>query len=60
MSEFIPIELRLSAVVLAEELEFSKAAQRLGTSPATLHARIVELATLPEFSFFKRRAIISR
>jgi hypothetical protein len=53
MSEFIPIELLLSAVVLAEELDFSAAAQRLGTSPATLQARIGELATRMECTLFQ-------
>jgi hypothetical protein len=53
MSEFIPIELLLSAVVLAEELDFSAAAQRLGTSPATVHARIGELATRLECTLFQ-------
>ena len=53
MSEFIPIELLFSAVVLAEELDFSAAAQRLGTSPATLHARIGELATRLECTLFQ-------
>jgi DNA-binding transcriptional LysR family regulator len=55
MSEFIPIELQLSAVVLAEELSFSAAAQRLATSSATLHARIVELATRLECSLFQEK-----
>ncbi len=53
MSEFIPIELLLSAVVLAEELDFSAAAQRLGTNPETLQARIRELATRLECSLFQ-------
>jgi DNA-binding transcriptional LysR family regulator len=53
MSEFIPIELQLSAVVLAEELSFSATALRLGTSPAALHARIGELATRLECSLFQ-------
>jgi DNA-binding transcriptional LysR family regulator len=52
-SEFIPTELLLSAVVLAEELDFSAAAQRLGTSPATLHAQIGELAARLECSLFQ-------
>jgi len=55
MSEFIPFELQLSAVVLAEELSFSAAAQRLGTSPATLHAHIGELATRLECSLFQEK-----
>ena len=55
MSELIPIELLLSAVVLAEELDFSAAAQRLDTSPATLHARIGELATRLECSLFQEK-----
>jgi DNA-binding transcriptional LysR family regulator len=53
MSESIPIELQCSAVVLAEELNFSLAAQRLGTSTATLHARIGELTTRLECSLFQ-------
>ena len=55
MSEFIPVELQLSAVVLAEELNFSAAAQRLGTSLATLRARIGELATRLECSLFQEK-----
>lgn len=52
MSEFMPIELQRSAVVLAEELDFSAAAQRLGINPAMLHARIGELSTRLECSLF--------
>ncbi len=55
MSEFIPIELLLSAVVLAEESNLSKAAERLGTSPATLHALMGELATRLECSLFQEK-----
>ena len=55
MTEFIPIELQLWAVVLAEELDFSVAAQRLGTSPAMLHTRIRELATRLECSLFQEK-----
>jgi DNA-binding transcriptional LysR family regulator len=53
MSEFIPIELQLSAAVLAEESNFSAAAQTLGTSRATLDARVGELATRLECSLFQ-------
>ncbi len=56
MSEFIAIELQLSAVILAEELDFTAAAQRLGTSPATLHARMGELATRLECSLFQEES----
>lgn len=45
MRELIPIEIQLSAVVLAEKLSFSAATEKLGTSAETLHARINELAT---------------
>jgi DNA-binding transcriptional LysR family regulator len=55
MPEFISIELQLSAVVLAEELDFSAAALRLGTSHATLRARIGELATRLECSLFQEK-----
>jgi DNA-binding transcriptional LysR family regulator len=55
MSEFISIELQLAAVVLAEELDFSAAAKRLGTRPATLHALIGELATRLECSLFQEK-----
>jgi DNA-binding transcriptional LysR family regulator len=55
MSEFIPTELQLSALVLAEELDFSTAALRLGTSPETLHARIGELSTRLECSLFQEK-----
>jgi DNA-binding transcriptional LysR family regulator len=55
MTEFIPIELQLSAVVLAEELDFSAAAQRLGTSLTTLHAWIEELAAHLECSLFEEK-----
>jgi DNA-binding transcriptional LysR family regulator len=55
MSEFIPIELQLSAVVLAEERNVTKAAKRLGTSPATLYARIGKLATRLECSLFQEK-----
>ena len=55
MSEFISIELQLSAVVLAEELSFLRAAQKLGTCPAGLYARIGELTALLECSLFQER-----
>jgi DNA-binding transcriptional LysR family regulator len=55
MPEFISIELVLSAVVLAEELDVSVAALRLGTSPATLRAQIAELATRLECSLFQEK-----
>ena len=55
MPEFISIELQLWAVVLAEELDFPVAALRLGTSPATLRARIGELATSLEYSLFQEK-----
>jgi DNA-binding transcriptional LysR family regulator len=55
MSEFIPIELQFSAVVLAEELSFSAAAQRLGRSSAMLHAMIGELTTRMECSLFQEK-----
>jgi len=38
MSEVIPLELEISAVVLAQELKFSAAAEKLGISPAILRA----------------------
>ena len=38
MSEVIPLELQISAVVLAQELKFSAAAEKLGISPAILRA----------------------
>jgi DNA-binding transcriptional LysR family regulator len=53
MPEFIPTELKISAVVLAEELDFSAAAQRLGMSPAILHSQMTELATLLEYALFR-------
>ena len=43
MAEVIPIELQLSAVVLAQELNISTAAEKLGMSPAILRAQICEL-----------------
>jgi DNA-binding transcriptional LysR family regulator len=52
MPEFIAIELQLYAVVVAEELSFSAAAQRLGTSPATLRTQIDDLATRLKCSLF--------
>ncbi len=55
MSELIPIELQLSAVVLAEELDFSAAAQKLGTSQAILHARMSELAARLECALFQEK-----
>jgi DNA-binding transcriptional LysR family regulator len=53
MSELIPIELQISAVVLAQELGLCAAAKKLGISPATLHARMSELATRLECSMFQ-------
>ncbi len=53
MPEFIPIELQLSAIVLADELDLSAAAQKLGTTLATLRARIEELATRLQCSLFQ-------
>lgn len=55
MPENIPIELQISAVVLAQESSFSAAAERLGTNPATLHTRIGELATLLEWPLFREK-----
>jgi DNA-binding transcriptional LysR family regulator len=55
MSDLIPIELQLSVVVLAETLSFSVAAQKLGTSTATLRTRIGELSTRLECSLFQEQ-----
>jgi DNA-binding transcriptional LysR family regulator len=52
MHEFVPIDMQLSAVVLAEEMNIFAAAQRLGTDPTTLRARIAELDTHLECSLF--------
>jgi len=53
MPEFIPIELQQSAVVLAETLNFSVAAQILGTSLTTLRTQIRQLSTSLECSLFR-------
>jgi|HubBroStandDraft_1064217.scaffolds.fasta_scaffold248604_2 DNA-binding transcriptional LysR family regulator len=53
MSEFIPIEAQLSAVVLAQKLSVSAAAEELGISPAILHTQMRELATRLECSLFQ-------
>jgi hypothetical protein len=53
MSEVIPLELQISAVVLAQELKFSAAAEKLGISPAILRAQIGELATRLECPLFQ-------
>jgi DNA-binding transcriptional LysR family regulator len=53
MSELIPIELQLSAVVLAQELSVCSAAEKLGISPAILRSRMSELATRLECSLFQ-------
>jgi DNA-binding transcriptional LysR family regulator len=55
MSDLIPIELQLSAVVLAQELSLCAAAEKLGISPAILHARMSELATRLECSLFQEQ-----
>ena len=44
MADVIPRELQLSAVVLAQELRFSAAAEKLGLNPAILRVQIDELA----------------
>ena len=54
MSEFVPIELQLCAVVLAQEQSLSVAAEKLGISPAILHARMGELARRLECSLFQQ------
>jgi DNA-binding transcriptional LysR family regulator len=54
MSELLPMELQLFAVVLAEELSVSAAAKRLVTSPAILIARIGQITTRLECSLFRR------
>jgi DNA-binding transcriptional LysR family regulator len=55
MSELIPIELQLSAVVLAQKMSLCAAAEKLGISPAILHARISELATRLECPLFQEK-----
>jgi DNA-binding transcriptional LysR family regulator len=55
MSELIPTELQLSAVVLAQELSLCAAAEKLGISPEILHARMSELATRFECALFRER-----
>jgi DNA-binding transcriptional LysR family regulator len=54
MSEFVPIELQLCAVVLAQEQSLCAAAEKLGISPAILHARMGELARRLECSLFQQ------
>lgn len=53
MTRSIPIELQIAAVALADESSLKTAAQKLGTSPETLHARLGELAALLEYSLFR-------
>jgi hypothetical protein len=53
MSEVIPLKLQISAVVLAQELKFSAAAEKLGINPAILRAQIGELATRLECPLFE-------
>jgi DNA-binding transcriptional LysR family regulator len=53
MCEYISIELQRSAVVLADTLRFSTAAERLGTSTEALHARIKELSARLECLLFR-------
>ena len=55
MFELIPIELQISAIVLAQELGLCAAAKKLAISPATLHARMSELATRLECSMFQEK-----
>jgi DNA-binding transcriptional LysR family regulator len=56
MSELIPIELQLSAVVLAQELSLCVAAEKLRISPSILRARMRELATRLECCLFQEKA----
>jgi DNA-binding transcriptional LysR family regulator len=53
MTDFMPNELVISAVVLAEELSFSAAALRLDTTPTALHAQIGELVARLECQMFQ-------
>ncbi|WP_174239960.1 LysR family transcriptional regulator [Acidobacterium sp. S8] len=52
----LPIEIRLqvTAIVLAEELSFTRAADRLKITQPALSKRIVELESRVGFAIFKR------
>ncbi len=45
MSEFISIDLKRAAIVLAEELDFARSAEKLHISPAELKQQIAVLET---------------
>ena len=53
MTSSIPTELQIAAVTLADESSVYAAAQKLETSPETLHARMGELAALLEYVLFR-------
>lgn len=55
MSEFIPIELKRAAIMLADELDYSQAAEKLDTTSPELQKQISALEAQLCFNIFRTR-----
>lgn len=53
MSEFIDVKLKWAAIMLADELSYAGAAQRLNVTPSELKIQIAELETQLCFHIFR-------